>query len=425
MKEIKPKNYIQIDSDFITVMLFEDKSKEDKYVIDTLLYLLNELSSALSDNSELIRYTVQITQEEASHILTYDVVNRKKRRVSKMKELKEIIFRKLGTTVSIIENKKETKIFMFDTFQYIADKKSISITFNPTFISYFKKCRNAKDGYFKLYLDVMISLSTLNSKIMYSLCSRYDDQMYKHKYTNDTTVDMLKFYFDDNKEYDMELKDYRYFITNQNLKKNVETSINAINDLIKTKNTINGTNFPGYEVEWIYIKSQSSKNRNGELDKFRIKHISFEADNTPKQTPTPKQEDKPKKKTQTCKEMYELVEAALDGEDVTLNYKVITGWFLHMYDLETGRGHGGQFPANIGRIKNIGKQFHLEDNYIGIVKHMEDYIAKYKKVYKGFPVLSDFTTAWKVKEVMGEGGKKMSYGNVDNDYVPNTKSRRV
>ena len=424
MKEIEPKNYIQIDSDFITVMLFEDMNKENKYVIDTLLYLLNELSSALNDDGELTRYTVHITQNEVSHILTYDVVNKKKRRVSKMKELKEIIFRKLGTTVSIIENKKETKIFMFDTFQYMVDKKSISITFNPTFISYFKRCRNTKAGYFKLYLDVMISLSTMNSKIMYSLCSRYDDQISKHKYTNATTVNMLKFYFDDNKEYDLEFKDYRYSITNQNLKKNVETSIKAINELIKTKNAVNHTNFPGYEVEWIYIKSQSSKNRNGELDKFRIKHILLESDNTSKQTPKPK-ESKPKNKTQSCKDMYEIVESALDGEDVKLNYKLITGWWLHKYFLTNNMKYSGNFAENIGKIKNIAVKFNKTDDLLSLVRFMNDFESKYHKVFEDNVTLSTYAVDWKVQKVLNGGEQRRSYNNVQTDYVPNTKSRRV
>lgn len=133
----------------------------------------------------------------------------------------------------------------------------------------------------------------------------------------------------------------------------------------------------------------------------------------------------PKKKAQTIEDMYELVEQALNGEQINLNYKLITGWYLHKYDKYTGHGHGGPFPQNIGKIKNIAKQFHLEEQYLELVQYMEDYISKYKKYFTGYPTLADFTTSWKVQQVLNNGGQRKASYAVENDYKHDTRSRRI
>lgn len=140
---------------------------------------------------------------------------------------------------------------------------------------------------------------------------------------------------------------------------------------------------------------------------------------------TVKKEAPPKKKSQTTKEMYELVEQALHGEQVKLDYKLITGWFLYKYDTATGHGHGGQFAQNIGRVKNIAKQFHLEEKYLDLAQYMDEYIPKYKKHFTGYPTLADFTTAWKVQEVLDNGGQRRASYHIENDYKHDTRGRRI
>lgn len=137
-----------------------------------------------------------------------------------------------------------------------------------------------------------------------------------------------------------------------------------------------------------------------------------------------KAKEQPKKKSQTIKEMYNIVEQALEGQSVKLNYKLITGWYLYKYDEYTGHGHGGAFPQNIGKVKNIAKQFHLEEQYLQLAQYMNNYIDKYQKHFTGYPTLGDFTTAWKVEKVNGGGDTRMSY-NIANDYKPNTHNRRI
>ena len=140
---------------------------------------------------------------------------------------------------------------------------------------------------------------------------------------------------------------------------------------------------------------------------------------------TVKKEAPPKKKSQTTKEMYEIVEQALNGEQVKLDYKLITGWFLYKYDTATGHGHGGQFAQNIGRVKNIAKQFHLEEKYLDLAQYMDEYISKYKKHFTGYPTLADFTTAWKVQEVLDNGGQRRASYHIENDYKHDTRGRRI
>lgn len=140
---------------------------------------------------------------------------------------------------------------------------------------------------------------------------------------------------------------------------------------------------------------------------------------------TKKTKTTPKKKGQTIADMYELVEQALNGEQIKLNYKLITGWYLYKYDEYTGHGHGGAFPQNIGKIKNIAKQFHLEEQYLELAQYMEDYIRKYKKYFTGYPTLADFTTAWKVQQVLNNGGQRKASYQIDNDYKHDTRSRRI
>lgn len=133
----------------------------------------------------------------------------------------------------------------------------------------------------------------------------------------------------------------------------------------------------------------------------------------------------PKKKAQTIEDMYELVEQALNGEQINLNYKLITGWYLCKYDKCTGHGHGGAFPQNIGKIKNIAKQFHLEEQYLELVQYMDEYISKYKKQFTGYPTLADFTTSWKVQQVLDKGGQRKASYQIENDYKHDTRSRRI
>lgn len=140
---------------------------------------------------------------------------------------------------------------------------------------------------------------------------------------------------------------------------------------------------------------------------------------------TAKKEAAPKKKSQTTEEMYKIVESALNGEQVKLDYKLITGWFLYKYDTATGHGHGGQFAQNIGRVKNIAKQFHLEEKYLDLAQYMDEYIPKYKKHFTGYPTLGDFTTAWKVQEVLDNGGQRRASYHIENDYKHDTRGRRI
>lgn len=140
---------------------------------------------------------------------------------------------------------------------------------------------------------------------------------------------------------------------------------------------------------------------------------------------TKKTKTTPKKKGQTIADMYELVEQALNGEQIKLNYKLITGWYLYKYDEYTGHGHGGAFPQNIGKIKNIAKQFHFEEQYLELAQYMDEYVNKYKKYFTGYPTLADFTTAWKVQQVLNNGGQRKASYQIENDYKHDTRSRRI
>lgn len=314
MRKIKPDHYIQIDDDFMTVLYYENGGKQDRFKVDALAYLLNELSMAISNNKDITQYSVILSQREANFIITEDVVNKKSRKIrKKLDVLKDVIFHDLDTTVSIKRKDYDKKIFIFSYFYYEHGKDYIEVTFNSEFIEYFKRCRNATEGYFKLYLDIMVSLPTVNSKILFALLSKYDDQMHKYEKTNRTSINMLKFYLDDNKKLDKQVpKDWKeydkyvYSMINTHLVTNVENSLKAINTLISTKNKLNSLNLPGYKVNWIREFAQESDTRQGQLHSFTFSHIDLEPLELEKpQTPV---KNKPKDKPKYTDEIKEIID---------------------------------------------------------------------------------------------------------------------
>ena len=454
---VNKDHYIKHDDNMLMVYFRKNikgnRTNDRGDIVNVFCYMLNALSCELDQNPDLEELSITITQDEANQIISHNMITDKNKRINNINAVKDVLFEQLDNVKIInLDNSKYSRVIPY--FQHVAynhELLEVEIKFNSEFIEYFKGVKDLKSNYSKVTADIMISLGTLNAKIVFSYICRYVDQINKFGCTNLTSIDKLKQCLD--KNYKVKNGKMVFKLRNNDLEVSVETAMNQINQLIANKNEVYGLNLPQYKIEWYRDTNYGEGIRNGELTKFKIRLANEDElvqptknESKPKEknkkvsnstskdtfselkklknTNKPKK-DNPKKKAQTCEEMYNLVEAALQGEEVELNVKLITGWYLHLYYKEVGREHGGQFKENIGKIKNINTKFHLDDNWINVAKHIDSYISKYKKEFKGFPTLADFTTEWVVKEVLGQGGKKQSYMINNNDYIPDTRARRV
>ena len=121
------------------------------------------------------------------------------------------------------------------------------------------------------YLDLMISLPTMNSKILFGILSKYTAQLDKVGSTHETSIDYLKYFFDESKV--LTDKDgYVYSMNNNDLVSRIESSLDAINELIAIKNEAIGLHLKQYKVEWIREWTHAGDKKQGRLFRFKFSY---------------------------------------------------------------------------------------------------------------------------------------------------------
>lgn len=271
MKGILNNNYFKIDNtNAITLIIPEGrkqdlKTKYDKgYDINCLCYMINELSREIHNNPDITDFKMTITNKDLAKIMGYDVINNTQRRLYGIKETKDLLFTRVKNVLvydAITGNMASIPIFKYILWE--TDAQEIYIEFNPRFIEYVKDCKELTDveGYTRLYLDICVSLSTLNSKIIWAILCRYNSQLDYAGHTDMKAISLLNYI----SPYTLEGKKKIYTMRFNDLETTVNRAIKEINTLLVEKALLQNKTPEGYEVEWEWSITNGATSKRGKL----------------------------------------------------------------------------------------------------------------------------------------------------------------
>ena len=205
LDKIGQEGYIRMTKEMITVFNPLEKAENARRdrgdEINILMYVLNYLNLSLNKDPNLTDLEIIVTHAQFANMLKNKPLTNDKIVVNDILE----VIKKVNAISSLLNLNEDymEQLFIYSNIK-VLDWSPYNATYriklNSDFIEYYKKVRLQADDYFKLYLDVMLSLSTRASKIIYAYLSRYDVQMNKNRNgiyaTNLTSVDDLKFYLD-------------------------------------------------------------------------------------------------------------------------------------------------------------------------------------------------------------------------------------
>lgn len=272
MQGIFKNNYFKIDNtNAITLIIPEgrkqnanSKTRDKGYDVNCLCYMLNELSRAIHNNPNMTDFKMTITNKDLAKIMGYDVISDKQRRLYGIKETKDLLFTRVKNVLvydAITGNMASIPIFKYILWE--TDAQEIYIEFNPRFIEYAKDCKELTDveGYTRLYLDICVSLSTLNSKIIWAILCRYNSQLDCAGHTDMKAITLLNYI----SPYTMEGKKKIYTMRFNDLETTVNRAIKEINTLLVEKALLQDKTPIGYQVEWEWSITNGATAKRGKL----------------------------------------------------------------------------------------------------------------------------------------------------------------
>ena len=237
--------------------------------INILMHVLNYLNIALNNNPNLTDVVIRVTHQQFAEMLKNKPITEDKITLNNIFEVIEKINAISGCMIFGSERIGEYKIYSaIEIVDWTPQNAVYEITLGHKFIEYYKNLRLAEKDYFKLYLDVMLSLSTRNNKIVYAYLCRYNSQMNNPQAsysTNETKVNKLKFYLDKRRTRKSN-GDWEYKMQNQKVVQIVENALEEINKIIAIKREKYNKYFPLYKVEWI----KEGAGKTSPITKFRF-----------------------------------------------------------------------------------------------------------------------------------------------------------
>lgn len=274
INKIGENGYIRMTEDMIAVFNPLEKggaSRRDRGdEINILMYVLNYLNVKLKYEPDLTDLEIVITHEQFAEMIKTKPIMEDKITLNNILDVIEKINAISNYMVFGNEIIGDYKIYAaIEVINWNAFGADYRITLGHKFIEYYKKVNIASNDYFKLYLDVMLSLSSRNTKILYAYLSRYDSQMNNKKAsysTNETGIDSLKFYFDKRRTRKANGK-WEYKMQNQKVVQAVEQGLEEINKIIKIKREMYDTFIPLYKVKWV----REGTGKTCAISKFRFK----------------------------------------------------------------------------------------------------------------------------------------------------------
>ena len=253
----------------------KERDRGDEITI--LMYVTNKLNLELQDNPFLDRLTIYLYHSQISNMLKNKPAIGKIRRLT-TDQILNVIEKING--IDKITLLGDDKIISMAIYQFIEvgeihnNDALYKIEVSPKFIEYYKLLIKKTKDYFKLYAAIMVSLNTKNAKILYAYICNYLNQMQNNftgDYgTNPTNIDDLKFYLD-NKKYRNEFGEWEFSLTNTNLIRIVEHSLEQINTLLEETNKVNNMDNPLFEVIWIRKDPEATNGKGCKLKEFRFR----------------------------------------------------------------------------------------------------------------------------------------------------------
>ena len=277
MKDLYNDNRIKIDNDNVINLIVPAMNK---YVnstyhnkaahINCICFALNTLSRELYKNNELEDLTIEYNKQEICDMLGINVIQGSSNRVYKSQydnAVNQLILNSMYI-LQTIHGPVNTYIPIFDRVIYDSNSTVVTMEFNKKFIQHIKSCKELKNGYSYLYVDMCVSLSTLNAKIVWAILCKYQAQLKQYGQTNSTNIQYLLKHLS---PYKVSNGKVVYTMRNADLVITVNRAVQEINSLLETKASMEGkTTTLGYEVEWEYSENRGMTNNKGKLLAFKF-----------------------------------------------------------------------------------------------------------------------------------------------------------
>lgn len=420
MKDLYNDNRIKIDNDNVINLIVPAMNK---YVnstyhnkaahINCICFALNTLSRELYKNNELEDLTIEYNKQEICDMLGINVIQGSSNRVYKSQydnAINQLILNSMYI-LQTIHGPVNTYIPIFDRVIYDSNSTVVIMEFNKKFIQHIKSCKELKNGYSYLYVDMCVSLSTLNAKIVWAILCKYQAQLKQYGQTNSTNIQYLLKHLS---PYKVSNGKVVYTMRNADLVITVNRAVQEINSLLETKASMEGkTTTLGYEVEWEYSENRGMTNNKGKLLAFKFIAVDI---------PVKKQIQEPTK-ANTIKDTFSTVkkEAPKKEKEVQDNSAVIKEIIDYLNE-KAGTKFRYNSKETVRHINaRIKEGYTLED-----FKHVID-VKVYK--WKKDPEMSAYIRpqtlfGTKMENYVNEKITKPSW-HVENDYTSGRNARRI
>lgn len=317
MDIIYKDNFIKIDNDNVINLIvpamhkyvntaYHNKSAH----INCICYALNTLSKQLHEDNSLEELTLEYDKQAICNMLGVDVIHNTENRVYKSQydnAVGQLILNSMYVLQSI-NGPVNTYMPIFDRVIYDSDSSVVTMEFNKKFIKHIKACRDLTTGYTNLYVDMCVSLSTMNAKIVWAILCKYESQMKQYGATNPTKVVHLLKHLSPYKVVNNKVV---YTMRNSDLVITVNRAIAEINNLLVAKaSNDNKSVIKGYAVEWEYDENGGMTNNKGKLLRFSFSKIDLQVI----------KEIKPKSKT--IKEVFSPVKKTAEPKQPNYNTEI-------------------------------------------------------------------------------------------------------
>ena len=285
----KENEFLKMDKNMITIFNINEgasrKSRGEE--VNLFVYICSELGKALTqaatNGEDLEKFTLELPYREIHEVLFNRPLLNKTVRVDNLMEVVKKINNLEGVTMILYEDpKSKQKSILYDRMQIYSriqiegqakhyDNAIFKVKLTEDFIEYYKQVLSKKSDYFKLELDIMFSLTTKNSKIVYAYLSRYHDQMNKHWSTNETNIEDLMYYLDNKKV--VENDKWVYKMSTEQLKKIIANALDDINKAVMLKREKYEIYIPIYNIEYFQLDPNATRGPKTKITKFRFYYV--------------------------------------------------------------------------------------------------------------------------------------------------------
>lgn len=285
----KENEFLKMDKNMITIFnINEDASRKSRgEEVNLFIYICSELGKALTESikngEDLEKFTLELPYREIHEVLFNRPLLNKTVRVENLMEVVKKINNLEGVSMMLYQDpkSKERKI-LYDRMQIYSriqiegqakhyDQAVFKVKLTEDFIKYYSAVLSKKKDYFKLELDIMFSLTTKNSKIVYAYLSRYHDQMNKHWSTNETNIEDLMYYLDNKKV--VQNDEWVYKMSTEQLKKIITNALDDINRVVMLKREKYGVYIPIYDIEYFQLDPNATRGPKTKITKFRFYYV--------------------------------------------------------------------------------------------------------------------------------------------------------